>query len=149
MGSKELTKLDTNSSRITCMCTSRYEKIVVVGYSDSTIEFWKYYEKSQDIKLIKEIKEDFQLFEIDTLCSSMLILNPKGRDIGFYLIEWEWNTDAINEDLQKINLDFENIKAEDLEVSLLYPTFPCLFRGLCACSELLELGCDSVHSFVF
>lgn len=113
-GAREMFKLDTNKSEITWMWVSKSEQIIVIGYSSSVIEFWKYYSNSQDFKLIKEIQEDFQLFDIDTLCSSMLILNPKCRDIEFFLIEWDWNTDAINKDLQSINLDFENLKAEDI-----------------------------------
>lgn len=75
------------------------------------------YKGSQRLELLKEIKEDFLTFEVDSLCSSMLILNPKGRDIEYHVIEWEWNTQAIDKDLQNINLDFENIKPEDLEDS--------------------------------
>lgn len=71
--------------------------------------------KTQKFELLKEIKADFQYFDIDSLCSSMLILNPKGRDIEYHLIEWEWDTTKIEEELQNINLDFENIKEEDLE----------------------------------
>ena len=113
-GAREMFKLETNKSKITWMWTSKSEQIIVIGFEDFIIEFWKYYQNSEDFKLLKEVKEDFQLFDIDTLCSSMLILNPKWRDIEFHLIEWDWNTDLINEDLQNINLDFENIKAEDI-----------------------------------
>ena len=113
-GARETFKLDTNTSDITWVWVSKSEQIIVIGYSSSVIEFWKYYEKSEDFKLLKEVHEDFQMFGIDTLCSSMLILNPKCRDIEFYMIEWDWNTDSINDDLQKFNLDFENIKAEDI-----------------------------------
>ena len=113
-GTRETFKLETNPNKVTWMWTSKSEQIIVIGFSDSTIEFWKYYQHSDDFKLLKEVKEDFQLFDIDTFCSSMLILNPKWRDIEFHLIEWDWNTDAINNDLQNINLDFENIRAEDI-----------------------------------
>ncbi len=45
----------------------------------------------------------------------MLILNPKGRDIEYHLIEWEWDTSKIDDDLQKIDLDFENIREIDFK----------------------------------
>lgn len=114
-GGENPSKLDTNKNQITCMKTSWHKKLIVIGFSGGTIEFWKYLDHKCDFKLLKEVKEDFQMFDIDSLGSSMLILNPKWRDIEFHLIEWDWNTDAINEDLQNIDLDFENIKAEDLE----------------------------------
>jgi len=97
------------------MKTSYDRKHLVIGFSDSIIEFWKLDERSNKFELLKEIKEDFQYFAIDSLCSSMLILNPKGRDIEFHLIEWEWDTSKIDHDLQNINLDFENIREEDIK----------------------------------
>lgn len=47
----------------------------------------------------------------------MLILNPKGRDIEYHVIEWEWDTKAIEKDLENVTLNFENIREEDLEDS--------------------------------
>ena len=115
--SKEPFKLDTNASKIKCLKACKDQKHLVIGFEDSTIEFWKYLEKGDKFELLKEIKEDFVHFEIDSLWSSMLILNPKGRDIEYHLIEWEWDTTKIDEDLQNINLDFENLKESDLDDS--------------------------------
>lgn len=113
-GVKDPFKLETNKSKVTCMKTSGDRRFIVIGFSDNTIEFWKYFPEKADFTLLKEIKEDFQLFDIDPLCSSMLILNPRCRDISFHLIEWEWDTATIDEDLQNINLDFDALKEDDL-----------------------------------
>jgi len=116
IASKDPYRLETNPNKIAWMRTSWDRKMLVIGYEDGTIEFWMY-SGDQKLNLLKEIKEDFSIFDVDSLCSSMLILNPKGRDIEFHIIEWEWNTQAIEKDLQNVNLDFNNIKAEDLEDS--------------------------------
>lgn len=114
-GSKDPHKLDTNHAQIHCLKTSIDRKHIVIGFADSVIEFWIYKEGTQKFELLKEIKEEFKYFDIDPLCSSMLILNPKGRDIEYHLIEWEWDTTKIDHDLQNINLDFQNIKEEDIK----------------------------------
>ena len=108
--SKQPMKLDTTYRNIVCMKTSSDRKTVVIGFENSTIEFWKYFHEKQDFQLLKQIREDFKIFDIDPLCASILLLNTKCRDIEFHLIEWEWDTTAIEEDLKSINLDFENIK---------------------------------------
>ena len=113
---KQPYRLECNGHGIICMQTSWNRNILTIGFEDNTIEFWMY-SGNQKLQFLKEIKEDFSLFYVDSLCSSMLILNPKGRDIEFHMIEWEWDTKAIEKDLQNINLDFENIKEEDLEDS--------------------------------
>lgn len=112
--SKDPYKLETNPSKIKCLKTCHDQKHIVIGFEDSTIEFWKFKEKTDSFEILKEIKEDFVNFDIDSLWSSMLILNPKGRDIEYHIIEWEWDTSKIDEDLQKINLDFENLKESDI-----------------------------------
>lgn len=111
-------ELENNKEIVQWMRTSFDRKHLVIGYEDSLIEFWKYHEGTQKFELLKEIKEEFQYFDIDPLWSSMLILNPKGRDIEYHLIEWEWDTSKIDADLQKINLDFENIQEEDFKDDL-------------------------------
>lgn len=108
-GTREPYKLDTIDQKTVCMQTSSDRKTLLLGFENSTIEFWKYRTDKQDFKLLKQIKEDFKVFNIDPLCTSMLMLNPRCRDIEFHIIEWDWNTSMIDQDLQNINLDFENI----------------------------------------
>lgn len=114
--SKLPNKLQTNPNKIMWMKTSWERSMVIIGFEDNTIEFWKY-RGNEKLEMLKEIKEDFYLFDVDSLCSSMLILNPQGRDFEYHIIEWEWDTTAIEKDLQNINLDLDNLKAEDLNDS--------------------------------
>ncbi len=60
-------ELKTNKAQVQCMRTSFDRKHLVIGYKDSVIEFWKYHQNTGRFELLKEIKEEFQYFDIDPL----------------------------------------------------------------------------------
>lgn len=55
--------------------------------------------------LLKVFKDDFKMFDIDPLCSCILTLNDKCRELEYYAIEWDWDTTLIKTDLDKIEAE--------------------------------------------
>jgi hypothetical protein len=85
-----------------------------LGFQNFTIDYYKFIPTEQGehkFMHLKEIKNNFSLFDIDPLMSSLVFLNPKGREIEFYISEWEWNTEPVKNELAKTTLIVPN---EDL-----------------------------------